>query len=195
MSEDVFLRVVEGEILRDTVFAVRHSARNVGYHVSAFPRRRLPGDLRAHVLSPTSAGSGTCPPRGRLRNGRSSHSGTDGSNLLCSTGESTANLTSSRGAGHFSGSAARRSVLTKPSWSRPAAAAGRLGTDQRGLVQLRQGSQPGRLFRHLRRRALGYGVARQGVNHAAFDGYTWLVGDVLPDAIDDEPSRHRPKQR
>ena len=51
MSEDVFLRVVEGEILRDTVFAVRHSARNVGCHVSALLRRRLPGDLRAHVLS------------------------------------------------------------------------------------------------------------------------------------------------
>jgi len=27
MSEDVFLRIVEGEILRDTVFAVRHSAQ------------------------------------------------------------------------------------------------------------------------------------------------------------------------
>jgi len=39
MSEDVFLRIVEGEILRDTVFAVRHSARNVGYHVSALPRQ------------------------------------------------------------------------------------------------------------------------------------------------------------
>jgi hypothetical protein len=96
MSEDVFLRVVEGEILRDTVFAVRHSARNVGYHVSALPRRRLPGDLRAHVLSPTSAGSGTCPPRGRLRNGRSSHSGTDGSNLLCSSEESGANSVDNR---------------------------------------------------------------------------------------------------
>jgi ABC-type transport system substrate-binding protein len=54
----------------------------------------------------------------------------------------------------------------------PAAAAGRLGTDQRDLVQLRQESQPGRLFRHLRRRALGYSLARQGMNHATFDGYT-----------------------
>ena len=34
------------------------------------------------------------------------------------------------------------------------------------MVQLRQGSQPGRLFRHLRRCALRYGLARQGVNHA-----------------------------
>jgi succinyl-CoA synthetase beta subunit len=39
--------------------------------------------------------------------------------------------------------------------------------------------------RHLRRRALGYGLARQGVNHAAFDGYTCGLGDVLPDATDD----------
>jgi hypothetical protein len=29
------------------------------------------------------------------------------------------------------------------------------------------------------------------VNHAAFDGYTCGLGDVLPDATDDEPSRHR----
>jgi hypothetical protein len=28
------------------------------------------------------------------------------------------------------------------------------------------------------------------VNHAAFDGYTCGLGDVLPDATDDEPSRH-----
>ena len=28
------------------------------------------------------------------------------------------------------------------------------------------------------------------MNHAAFDGYTCGLGDVLPDATDDEPSRH-----
>ena len=48
----------------------------------------------------------------------------------------------------------------------PAAAARRLGTDQRNLVQLRQGSQPGCLFRHLRRRAFRHGLARQELNHA-----------------------------
>jgi transposase len=66
-----------------------------------------------------------------------------------------------------------------------AALEGRMRTERarlsrRDLVQSRQGSQPGRLFRHLRRCAVGYGLARQGVNHAAFDGYTCGLGDVLP---------------
>jgi hypothetical protein len=29
------------------------------------------------------------------------------------------------------------------------------------------------------------------VNHAAFDGCIGWLGDVLPDATDDEPSKHR----
>ena len=45
-----------------------------------------------------------------------------------------------------------------------AAAAGRLGDDQRRLVQLRQGPQSTRLFRHLRRRPARYGVAGQSLN-------------------------------
>ena len=45
----------------------------------------------------------------------------------------------------------------------PAAAARRLGTDQRRLVQLRQRPQSLRLFRHLRRRAGGHLLAGQGV--------------------------------
>ena len=46
-------------------------------------------------------------------------------------------------------------------------------------------------YRHLRRRALGYGLARQGVNHTAFRGCTCGLGDVLPDTSDGEPSTPR----
>jgi hypothetical protein len=58
------------------------------------------------------------------------------------------------------------------------------------LVQLRQGSQPGRLFRHLRQSCAWIRSGSTRREPRRIDGYTCGLGDVLPDAPDDEPSRH-----